>query len=474
MNRIIRITTAIIFFISISSSCIAAETASIMSAKVSPDPNSVISMDFQDADLKTVLKIFSQQAGLNFVASQKVNDRTVTIYFDSVTIEDALNHIMSANNLIYEQESGSNIFIVKESGKEEIETITKIYELKYAQLSSLSGSGTSSAAMDSGIVKVLKGVLTKNGKIVTDKRSNSLIIKDVPSQFAIIEDVLSRIDIRTSQVMIEAEIIETTTALIDYLGVNWSSGTGTFGAYNGPVQTTNWPHKGKLFDEALISTSGSLSFASTTASLHALMTSADTKVLARPKILTMNNGTAKIELSSKEIAIATEMSSTSNDVTSSGISYEEKDTGVMLEVTPQISKDGYITMHIKPDITSLSASRFTGQFDTHKRATETTVMVKDGETVVIGGLIKTTHEHTGRKVPFLGDLPFLGHAFRYKAKDDTEKELIIFITPRIVKDSTYTLTNISEREQEKPKTEEKKKEVENLLDLFGEIEKNLH
>jgi len=221
MNRIIRITTAIIFFISISSSCIAAETASIMPVKVSPDPNSVISMDFQNADLKTVLKIFSQQAGLNFVASQKVNERTVTIYFDSVTIEDALNHIMSANNLIYEQESGSNIFIVKESGKEEIETITKIYELKYAQLSSLSDSGASSAAMDAEIVTVLKGVLTKNGKIVTDKRSNSLIIKDVPSQFAIIEDVLSRIDIRTSQVMIEAEIIETTTALIDYLGVNW-------------------------------------------------------------------------------------------------------------------------------------------------------------------------------------------------------------------------------------------------------------
>ena len=473
MNRIIRITIAIMFSIFISSPCIAVEAMSIMPANANPDPSNIISMDFQNADLKTVLKIFSQQAGLNFVASQKVKDRTVTIYFDNVSVEDALNHIMDANNLMYEQKPGSNIFIVKESGKEEVETITKIYELKYAQLSTITEKGSSATTQEAEIVKVLKGILTKNGKIVTDKRSNSLIIKDVPSQFAIIEDVLSRIDIRTSQVMIEAEIIETTTALIDYLGVNWSSGTGSFGAYNGPIQTTNWPHKGKLFDEGLISAPGGLSFANTTATLHALMTSADTKILARPKILTMNNGTAKIELSSKEIAIATQVDSTSNNVTSSGTSYEEKDTGVMLEVTPQISKDGYITMHIKPDITSLSASRFTGQFDTHKRATETTVMVKDGETVVIGGLIKTTHEHTGRKVPFLGDLPFLGNAFRYKAKDDTEKELIIFITPRIVKDSTYTLTNISEREQEKPKTEEKQKEVENLLDFFGKIEKNL-
>ncbi|MBU4343640.1 MAG: hypothetical protein KJ902_03285 [Candidatus Omnitrophica bacterium] len=474
MNKIIRIGIALVFSIFISSPCIAVEAMSIMPANANPDPSNIISMDFQNADLKTVLKIFSQQAGLNFVASQKVKDRTVTIYFDNVSVEDALNHIMDANNLMYEQKPGSNIFIVKESGKEEVETITKIYELKYAQLSSITEKGSSAATQEAEIVKVLKGILTKNGKIVTDKRSNNLIIKDVPSQFAIIEDVISRLDIRTPQVMIEAEIIETTTALIDYLGVNWSSGTGTFGAYNGPVQTTNWPYKGKLFDEGLISTPGGLSFAGTTANLHALMTSADTKILARPKVLTMNNETARIELSSKEIAIATEANTTSNDVTSTGTAYEEKDTGVILEVTPQISKDGYITMHIKPDITSLAASRFTGQFDTHKRATETTVMVKDGETVVIGGLIKATHEHSERKIPFLGDIPVLGYAFRYRSKDDADKELIIFITPRIVKDSVYALTNISEREQEKPKTEEKQKEVENLLDLFGEIEKKLY
>jgi len=150
-----------------------------------------------------------------------------------------------------------------------------------------------------------------------------------------------------------------------------------------------------------------------------------------------------------------------------GTTYEEKDTGVILEVTPQISRDGYITMNLKPSVTDLETSRYTDQYDTIKRATETTVMVKDGETIVIGGLIKSKHEHGLKKVPFFGDIPVLGAAFRYKSKNNVDRELIIFITPHILKDaSSYALGSISEREQEKPKAV-REKEVSSVLDLFG-------
>ncbi|MCX5687429.1 MAG: hypothetical protein NTV71_02110 [Candidatus Omnitrophica bacterium] len=93
-------------------------------------------------------------------------------------------------------------------------------------------------------------------------------------------------------------------------------------------------------------------------------------------------------------------------------------------------------------------------------------MVKDGETVVIGGLIKSQNDHSLKKVPFLGDVPVLGAAFRYKAKDNSDRELIIFITPNIVKDISYVIGSISEREQEKPKAI-REKEVNTVLDLFG-------
>nr|MBU1328157.1 hypothetical protein [Candidatus Omnitrophota bacterium] len=475
--KTIRLFTAIIFAIFISAPFSFA--ASTYAKDMSSSRNNMVSMDFQDANLKTVLKVFSQQSGLNFIASQNVQDRTVTIYFDNVKIDDALNYIINANNLAYEQKPGTNIFIVKETGKPEVETITKIYELKYTQLSMLGKTKTSSSNPDkpsssaadpnsTDIVSIVQSVLSANGKVVADKRSNSLIIKDVPSQFPIVEDLLSRLDIRTPQVMIKVEVLETTTRLIENLGIKWAD--GKFGVYTGPAHNTIWPMNNSLgrndsTGEGIEST-GLFSMASTNATIYALLNNADTKLLARPQIMAMNNETARIELSSKEKASKITQTSTANNVSSTGDTYEEKDTGVILEVTSQISKDGYITMNLKPSFTELELSRFSGAYDTHKRATETTVVVKDGETVVLGGLIKSKHEGGVQKVPFFGDIPILGAAFRYKSKENIDRELIIFITPNIIKDTSYALGNISEREQEKPKAV-REKEVNKVLDLFG-------
>jgi len=471
--KIIRLFTAIIFTIFISVPYgFGAQGAYTKGG--SSGGEKLIQLDLRDAKLMDVLKIFSQQSGLNFIASQNVQQRTLTVYFDNVKVEDALNYIMNANNLIYEQEPGTNIFIVKETGKSELETITKIYELKYAQLSSLkvsssSSSSSSNSSNDDSVISIVESLLTKNGKVVADKRSNSLIINDVPSQFPIIEELLARIDIRTPQVMIKLEVLETTTKAVENLGINWS---GTFAAYTGPNAMTIFPMNnslGKNYPTSAngpITKEGSIKMEGMTATISALLNNTDTKILARPQVMTMNNETAKIELSSKEKNSVTQTSSTSNNVTSTGNTYQESDTGVVLEVTPQISKDGYITMKLKPSVTELELSRFAGAYDTHKRGTETTVMIKDGETVVIGGLIKSKHDRGVKKIPFLGDIPVLGAAFRYKTKDDSDRELIVFITPVIIKDAAYALGNISEREQETPKAV-KEKEINTVLDLFG-------
>ena len=485
--KIIRVFTAIIFAIFVSVPYASGAANTYAGAKDSSlGKNNLISMDFQDANLKTVLKIFSQQSGLNFIASQNVQERTVTVYFDNVKVDDALNYLMNANSLIYEQEPGTNIFIVKETGKPEIETITKIYELKYAQLSAPAkqngggGSGEkdptkASSGSEGGksgeveIISILQSILSKNGKVVADKRSNSLIIRDVPSQFPIIEDLLARLDIRTPQVRIKVEVLETTTKLIESLGVNWED--GIFGIYTGPSHNTIFPMNNALGKNNSsgegIKTSGLFDMTSTKGTISALINNSDTKILARPQVMTMNNETARIELSSKEKASkTTTTSAVGNSGSTTGDTYEIDDTGVVLEVTPQISKDGYITMNLKPSFTELELSRFSNAYDTHKRATETTVMIKDGETVVIGGLIKSKNEHGLKKVPFFGDIPILGSAFRYKTQNDQDRELIIFITPSIVKDISYALGNISEREQEKPKAI-REKEINTVLDLFG-------
>jgi type II secretory pathway component GspD/PulD (secretin) len=144
--------------------------------------------------------------------------------------------------------------------------------------------------------------------------------------------------------------------------------------------------------------------------------------------------------------------------------------GITLTVTPTISKSDFVTMVIQPKLISKTLSDLSTTdnklFDLSFRTAKTTVMVKDGETVVIGGLIKSQHDRSLKKVPFLGDIPVLGTAFRYKAKDNSDRELIIFITPNIIKDVYYAVGNTAEREQEKPKAV-REKEVNTVLDLFG-------
>ncbi len=473
MKKIIRLFMAVVFNTFLCSSSPAIETAAYTtsSPEVGATPGNTVSMDFQDADLKTVLKIFSQQSGLNFVAGQNVENRTVTIYFDGVTVEDALNHIMSANNLIYEQEPGSNIFIVKESGKPVIELITKIYELKYAQLSPPPAEeGVSSGEEEADIISIIGGILSENGKLVADKRSNSLIIMDVPSQFSIIEDVLSRLDVQTPQVMIEAEILETTTTVADQLGMNW---TGSFGVYAGPELNTKWPLKGGLIDKDLISTDGTMEFSGTGFSLSAILSNSDTRILARPRILTMNNETATIELTAETaVASVTTVASAEGAATEAANSAERIDTGITLEVTPQVNKDGYITMHIEPTVIVPVLSKFfagsgnEAKFvDPQTRSAKTTVRVRNGNTIVIGGLISREDTYGFEKVPFLGDMPLLGAAFRYRSTDEVDKELLIFITPHIIDDAREPLKDISEREQEMPESV-KEEEIDSLLDLL--------
>ena len=472
--KTIRLLTAIIFTIFISAPFLSA--VETYTKDIPLGKNNLISMDFTDAKLKKVLQMFSQQSGMNFIAGQNVQDRTVTIYFNNVKIEDALNYIMNANNLTYdEQEPGSNMFIVKETGKPEIETITKIYELRYAQLNAPTNAGARSTVADAGIESVVRGVLSENGKIIADKRSNSLIITDVPSRFPIVENLLSKLDVRTPQVMIRVEMLETSTSLVESLGINWS---GEFGVYGGPTVNTIWPMNNSLgrnnSQERGISETGSLSLGTTTATLNALLNNSDTKTLARPQILTINNETAEININSND-TIETE--TTYDTVGNTAIprvkfirAGEAERPGITLKVTPTISKSDFITMVIEPKLISKSVSDFSTTtnkvFDLSFRTAKTTVMVKDGETVFIGGLIKAEKEKGLKKVPFFGDIPVLGAAFRYKSKDNSDRELIIFITPNIIKDIPYAIGSISEREQEKPKAI-REEEVNSVLDLFG-------
>jgi len=434
-----------------------AEDLTNIDGYLSREETRTISMDFQNAQLNDVLKILSQQSGMNFIASQEVFGKTMSIYLDKVSTDEALEQILSSNDLTYELKPGNNIFIVRPLGKSAKQLITRVYRLKYAtvmssKLNQTLAAGQGSAAsggsgnLQSGIAAAVQAMLSGDGKIIEDNRTNSLIVTDIPSQFLLIEQTIERLDVRIPQILIEVEMLDISKTTADLLGAQFGDTPFTF---TGGERDTLYPfdrnkamaNLGKLggqgfeFADAEYRV-GTLSFAGLTMTLQFLRTQSDTKNLARPRILTLNNETAEINIKTNEaIGLASVTSSSQgNPITTAQA--ERSVTGVFLKVTPQVNVDtSEITMAIEPKVVQArTGGTFSGQTfkDPEERGTKSILRVPDGDTIILGGLLRTNTEETRTSVPVLGKIPVLGAAFRHKDKAESQRELIIFITPHII------------------------------------------
>ncbi len=420
-----------------------------------------ISMDFREADLKDVLKIFSQQANLNFIASTAVENKKITLYFKDVPVDEAIEKLLAANNLTYEKEEGSDIFIVKDKGDSGIDTVTKVFYLKYARVSNSrlsqeiedkissqeEGISTSSATTseEDNIAAAVKKVISSIGRVVEDTRTNSLIVTDIASRFSAIEQTIAKLDIPIPQVMIEIEMLDTNQDVLDELGVKFSN---TALKFTGPSTELSFPYGIDKLEHATRQTThfGMLSSEALTATLQLLQTHTDTKYLARPRLLTLSNETSEIRITVDEaIGVTTETAAAGGSAGSITQTAERAETGILLRVTPQINiNSGEVTMFLETSVTQAKAGTITLQGNTLKdpesRATKSTVMVPDGQTVVIGGLIRTDDSQVRKKVPILGDIPFLGAAFRHREGTTKNRELIIFITPHLLRTNAVAMS----------------------------------
>jgi len=414
-------------------------------APAEPGQESRISMDFQDVPLKQLLKIFSQQSGLNFVASEEIENRNVTLYLDNVSVEDALTAILKANRLTYVQTEGSAIFHVKALSDPDIDTETRIYRLSYATVEGVD-TGDEGGASSTGIEKILEELLTENGKIVVDARTNSLIVTEIPSRFKVIENTIKELDIKTEQVLISAEILEVSVDTLNRLGIDWGSSTGQMASYSGPSRGTHFPWKESLLKGAgdPTVTMATFSMSTFTSVFKAIATDSDTHYLARPRLLTLDNTTAEIKIT-QDAAVATATIQVAGEgMTQATESAERYEVGTSLKVTPHINKEGYVTMTIEPEVSRVKAAAISGYYDPHTRYAKTRVMVKNGDTVVIAGLISREDTLEKRKVPFLGDVPILGMPFRRNTDEKKDTEIIIFITPQIIIDETDVAKNMGD------------------------------
>lgn len=440
-----------------------------------PEYSKLISMDFKNASLTDVLKIFSQQSGLNFIAANNLADRSITLYLDNVPVETALEMVLSANDLTYTIQPGTDIFIVQAVTPMSQQLLTKVFRLQNATVDSSALKTTIEIPTDkddeedaaaalpsvggqakSGLTAAVEAVLSPSGRLVEDPRTNSLIVTDLASRFPAIEQTILSLDVPAIQILIEVEMLDVSKNTADLIGVKYGDSplslTGAKRATLIPFNQNDVLRKGFEFETEY--TAGVIDASGFSALIQFLRTQSDTKNLARPRIMTLNNQRAQIKISTNEAIGITTETGASEGITTQSVEAERVQTGVFLTVTPQIiSNSDEILMAVAPKVIQARAgATFENKTfkDAEERGTRSVLRVRDGETIVIGGLLRTDSQVTDTKIPILGDIPLIGSLFRHRDSQETERELLVFITPHILKGGNAPLSVRSERTKSDP------------------------
>jgi len=370
---------------------------------------------------------------------KKFNDKNIVEiiqlnYAKPDYVLSALDNLKSSlGRVIIDQETGSVVMIdtpavieemKKTIGKIEDPVETVVYTLRYAKAADVAAKFA--ARIDANAV----------GSVTMDERTNKLIVKTYPGRQEEVEQLIKSLDEPTKEVLIEARVLQVVfKPQMDY-GIDWNVDFGR------KMRFTNL-----LLDEDnltssdnLYSTYGKISYGNVSVddfdvSIRALKQVSDTKILSNPKILVTNNEEAKIHVGDTVPYIISTTSGTGeNAITSEEVEFV--DVGLKLSVVPTINEDGFITMTLKPELSTVTGSvdsQGGGIPQVNKTLVETTVMVKDGMTVVMGGLKKDNKVHTVKGIPLFMNLPVVGRLFRADSDEIESTEIVIFITPHIVR-----------------------------------------
>lgn len=272
--------------------------------------------------------------------------------------------------------------------------------------------------------------LTGQVTVIPDPNTNSLIVVTNPDNVDLLKRILEQLDRIPEQVMIETIIVEASLDSADKLGVEWtfternafgSAGQTAVGQQRFGLQNANPPLEGLRYTM----TGGNLE-----AFLNMLKTDQRFEVLSTPRIFTSNNSTAEINISQSVPYVLSSRVDTNGNIS---YNYAFQDVGIILNVTPRITADGYVTMDIVQTANDLQGFTSFNAPIVNQRQANTTVAVKDGETVILGGIIRSTVTATTKKIPLLGDIPFLGNLFRSTDRSKQKTELLVFLTPRVVR-----------------------------------------
>jgi type IV pilus assembly protein PilQ len=423
-----------------------------------------ISLDFKDADIKNVFRLLAEVSGLNIVVTADVN-RRVTLRLVEVPWDQAMDLLITTNGL--DKEQIGNVVRVSTAGTLKAEKDALLAARKSTQdleplLTSYFNINYAKAKELEAKVKALMSKRIDNA-LVVDERSNMIMVRDIEKSLDDITALVTKLDLRTPQVLIESNLIETTPSFSRALGfqLGFDRGGFTFNSNNsagapfsGSGTTSPLGGAFSIFQNKF----GGLS--NLTASLTAAEQEGKVKIISRPSVVTLNNVASTIQsLQIVRIALpsSTNIASGSGSAAGTAVATEKIPVGIILTVTPQVSSDGFILMNISVKSSSLG-TRSPGAAipDELSREAISNVLVRDGETIVIGGIMKDTSQDSESGIPYLKDIPFLGWAFKnFRVQKDFE-ELMVFITPRVMTAGSENLPAAEDlwREQMKKTTAE--------------------
>lgn len=385
-----------------------------------------VSLDADNAALPAVLKVLAEKGDLNIVTGPGVTEGKISIHLKDTPVDQAVNLVVRAAGLAYERIGNSILVADARSLKEETGLSSYVVSLKYA---------------DAEEVKLALANLS--AQISVDRGGNRLIVVTSPRVISEIESIVAELDRPARQVMLEARVVEVSTDDAKRLGIDWDklNQQGTIIVEGSPPASPpnvlpeelpylpSSPGSGDVYKLRAMSRQAK----AFQLALDLMIREGNARVLANPKIATLN-GKAATMLVGQRIPFQVTGTTFAGGGAAQTQQIQREEVGIKLSITPLINADGYITTVIRPEVSSVTGFRGANNDlpVVSTRQAETTVRLKDGSSVIIGGLLSEEKSTNITKVPLLGDIPGLGVLFQHLNSTTSKKDLVIEVTPRIL------------------------------------------
>jgi general secretion pathway protein D len=374
-----------------------------------------VTLQFRDANLKMVFEALSRTSNVNIILDRDVkSDLKTTIYVKDASVEDTIDLILLQNQLEKRVLNNNTMFVYPS-------TPSKQKEYSELKVRSFHISNVDAAYM----AGVIKGLL-KTKDIVTDPRTNTLVMRDTPDAIAVAEKLINANDVPDAEIMLEVEVLEVSTDRLSSIGVKWPD---SFGLATPSTVSTLGGLKALTRNELTTTPLG--------VALNLMLQDTETNILASPRIRTRNKEKARIMVGDKVPVITnllTPQQAGQTSVITGSIQYV--DVGLKLEVEPQVYDDGDVGIKINLEVSNIAKTIETASgvaYQIGSRNAQTSIRLKDGETQVLAGLISDTDRGTASKVPGLGQIPAVGRLFSSNSNSGGKSEIILSITPRIIR-----------------------------------------